>query len=250
MKKLATAIICLAMGMSLAGGASAAGGGAKLQEAGNDLGDRPSLQRGAKMFMNYCSGCHSAKYMRYNRIAEDLGIELTLMQDNLMFNTQKPGETIQVSMDAAEAESWFGVTPPDLSVVARSRGTDWIYSFLLSYYVDDSTATGVNNVVFENTAMPHVLWELQGMQDAVYEVHSDEEGHEETHFVGLEQRTQGTLSQGEYKRAVRDLVNFLDYVGEPAKLVRYKLGMWVILYLLLLLGATYALKKEFWKAVK
>ncbi len=224
-----------------------------LQSVEVDLNDKASLQRGAKLFVNYCLSCHSAKYMRYNRMAIDLGITDDLLKRNLMFTTDKSGDTMTVSMRPEQAQQWFGgVVPPDLSVVARSRGPDWIYTFLLSFYQDDDPARlfGVNNLVLAGSAMPAVLSGLQGIQRLGAEPeggagHSGESGHGQR----LELIEPGEMNPAQYRRAVGDLVNFLTYVSEPAKLVRYEIGMWVLLFLAVLFVLTRALYKEYWKDV-
>ena len=192
-----------------------------LDHANTDISDTASLQNGAKLFMNYCSGCHAIGFMRYNRIAKDLSLSDSLVAEHLMFAGEKPGETITTAMPKEGAAKWFGGTPPDLSLVARSKGTDWIYTYLRGFYEDDSKVFGVNNKVLENASMPDVLWSLK-------------EGK----------------SEAEFNQDVRDITNFLDYVGEPAKLIRTSLGVWVLLFLGVLLVLTYLLKKEYWKDVK
>jgi len=215
-----------------------------------NLGNQASLQRGAKMFMNYCSGCHSLQYMRYQRIADDLDIPEEVMESNLMMTGGKIHDTIQGTMPAEKAADWFGQPPPDLSLTARARGADWIYSFLLSFYLDDSRPSGVNNVVMDNTAMPAVLAPLQGYQarktNDSAEGGSQDEGHDGLQFELVQE---GQLNPAEYKAAVADLTNFLVYVGEPAKLVRYALGFKVIVFLLLFTALAYLLKREFWRDV-
>jgi ubiquinol-cytochrome c reductase cytochrome c1 subunit len=224
----------------------ATGHGPALLESYASLDSKANLQRGARTFVNYCLSCHSASYMRYNRLAEDLGLDEDLVKDNLMFTTDKIGDPMKVAMSPADAEQWFGVPPPDLSVIARARGADWIYSFLLGFYEDPRRPTGVNNLYFPDTAMPHVLASLQGVQRLAGE--GEEAGHD-GHGPQLELAAPGTLSPEEYAEVVRDLVSFLVYVGEPAKLIRYKLGFWVIAFLFVLLGATYLMKREYWKDV-
>ncbi|MES1926100.1 cytochrome c1 [Salinisphaera sp. T31B1] len=219
-----------------------------------NLGNQASLQRGAKLFMNYCSGCHSLEYMRYQRIAEDLDIPEDVMENNLMLTQGKIHDTIQGTMPSEEAAEWFGKAPPDLSLTARERGADWIYSFLLSFYLDDSRPTGVNNVVMSNTAMPAVLAPLQGYQVLEHgeDGHGDAEGGGEGHGGGEPQFKlvqDGELNPAQYRSAVGDLTNFLVYVGEPAKMVRYSLGFKVIVFLLLFTGLAYMLKREFWRDV-
>ncbi len=223
--------------------------GPKLAHVNVDLGDTASLQRGARLFVNYCVSCHSAAYMRYNRIAADLGIPEEMIESSLMFTSDKVGDPMVAAMRSQDAESWFGVPPPDLSVIARSRGADWLYTFLTSFYLDDSRPTGVNNVVFPDTAMPHVLGELQGFQRAIYHEEETVHGDKVQRIVGLEPAIAGQESVREFRRSARDLVNFLTYVGEPARLVRYKVGAWVIAFLVLFACAAYLLKKEYWRDV-
>lgn len=230
---------------------SAGGHGPELLEADITLSNRTSLQRGARLFVNYCLSCHSAKYMRYNRMAADLEIPEDAVKQNLMFASDKIGNTMTVAMPAEAAEEWFGVTPPDLSVIARSRGADWLYSFLNGFYRDEKKATGVNNLYFADTAMPHVLWELQGTAERVEAAADDEhadDGHGDT-GPQLAIVEPGRMSESEYRNATRDLVAFLVYMGEPAKLVRYRVGFWVIAFLLVLFLATYLMKREYWKDV-
>ena len=198
-----------------------AAGDLHLDHANTDISDTASLQNGAKLFMNYCSGCHAIGFMRYNRIAKDLNLSDSLVAEHLMFAGEKPGETITTAMPKEGAAKWFGVTPPDLSLVARAKGTDWIYTYLRGFYKDDSKVFGVNNKVLENASMPDVLWSLKESK-----------------------------SETEFNQDVRDITNFLDYVGEPAKLIRTSLGVWVLLFLGVLFVLTYLLKKEYWKDVK
>ncbi len=223
--------------------------GVHLEHVDIDLKDKPSLQRGAKLFVNYCLSCHSASYARFNGIGKDLGIPDDVMKKNMLFVSDKVGSYMRVAMDKEDAKKWLGVAPPDLSVIARSRGSDWIYTFLNSFYLDPNKATGVNNTVFKDTAMPHILWELQGWQRPVYS--ESQHGDETTKEIsGLKLVSPGKMSEEDYQVATRDLTNFLTYLGEPAKLVRKKVGLWVILFLLVLLVPAYLLKKEYWKDVK
>jgi len=229
--------------------ALASEGGVHLDKADIDLHDKDSLRNGARLFVNYCLSCHSAAYMRYNRMGKDLGLTDAQVKKNLMFAAEKVGETMTVAMPAKEAKAWFGTKVPDLTVVARARGADWLYSYLRGFYLDDSRPWGVNNTVFKDVGMPDVLWELEGLKKPIYKISKDEEGNDVKHIVGFEQVMPGKLSKAEYDNAIRDLVTFLVYMGEPAKLTRYTIGLWVLLYLALLFVVAYALKKEYWKDV-
>ncbi|MDH3318536.1 MAG: cytochrome c1 [Betaproteobacteria bacterium] len=226
----------------------AAGSGYPLDHAPIEPRDLVSLQSGARTFVNYCLNCHSAQYMRYNRLS-DLGLTEPQIRDNLMFAADKVGETMKVAMTAKDGKAWFGVPPPDLSVIARSRGADWLYTYLRAFYRDDQTASGWNNAVFPNVAMPHALWKLQGERDYEVVAHTDKAGH-----VGIErnwkQLTPGTQGAIEYDRTVRDLVNFLVYVGEPAAQSRKAIGIVVLFVLGVLYVFAYAMKKAFWKDVR
>lgn len=222
-----------------------------LQPAHNDVGNTASLQRGARNFVNYCFGCHSVRYVRYNRMGTDLGLSEAQVMENLMFAGGRPFDTMRVAMRPDDAQRWFGTTPPDLTLIARSRGTDYLYTFLKSFYLDPSRSTGVNNLVLPGTAMPHVLWELQGYQKAVYDGQSDAQNSAVyKKFKAFELASQGTLTPVEYDQFVRDIVNFLDYVGEPMQLQRRSLGLKVLGFLLVFFLFAYFLKQEYWKDVK
>lgn len=220
----------------------------KLDSAPINLHDNISLQRGVRVFVNYCVTCHNAAYMRYNRL-QDLGLTDQQIKDNLMFVVAKRvGDTMIVAMDKTDAKDWFGAPPPDLSLIARVRGADWLYTYLRSFYRDDSTHTGWNNTVFPRVGMPHVLHELQGVQALKSQEKQDAEGHKhEEHKLVLEKS--GTLTPSQYDMLVADLVNYLVYMSEPARNLRVQLGMFVLIALALLFVITYALKKEFWKDV-
>lgn len=219
----------------------------KLDKAPVKSTDTASLQRGAQTFVNYCLSCHSAEFMRYNRL-RDLGLTESQISENLIFTGQKVGELMTVAMPKKEAKQWFGVAPPDLSVIARSRGPDWLYTYLRKFYRDEATATGWNNLVFDKAAMPHVLYELQGEQ--ILNVKTEDDGHGGTHEIKeLTLAKPGSLSRAEYDAYVADLVNFLVYLGEPAANKRIQIGIIVMLFLFLMLVLTYALKKEYWKDV-
>ena len=230
--------------------ASEAPGGV-VRPAHNDVANTASLQRGARNFVNYCTGCHSARYVRYSRLAKDLGLTEAQVIENLMFTGDRIHDTMRVSMRPDDAKRWFGTPPPDLSLIARSRGTDYVYSFLKSFYLDPKRPTGVNNLVLPGTAMPHVLWELQGIQNAVYDGESDAQ-HSVVHkkFKGFELAQPGSMSEAEFDQFVRDTVNFLDYIGEPMQIERQHLGMRVLAFLLVFFLFAYFLKKEYWKDVK
>ncbi len=226
-----------------------ASGGAHLDKVDIDLNNKESLQSGAKIFINYCLSCHSAGYMRYNRMAVDLNMSTELVEKNLMFATDKIGDTMDAAMSKSDAKNWFGTTPPDLSVIARSRSPEWLYTYFRTFYVDDSRPFGVNNAVFKDVGMPHVLWELEGTKEAVFEEHEAHDGSKEKVIVGYKELTKGSRTKVEYDNDVKNLVAFLDYIGEPAKTERQSLGVWVLFYLFILLIVSYALKKEFWKDV-
>jgi ubiquinol-cytochrome c reductase cytochrome c1 subunit len=244
MRKITTilAILCLAPLVAFASESTV-----KLDQAPIRSGDKLSLQRGAQTFVNYCLSCHSAEYMRYNRL-RDIGLSENQISDNLIFTGQKVGELMTVAMKTKEAKQWFGVAPPDLSVIARSRGADWLYTYLRKFYRDDSTATGWNNLVFDKAAMPHVLYQLQGEQSLV--TNTVDDGHGGKHEIKeLKLDKPGTLSKTEYEAYVADLVNFLVYLGEPAATKRVQIGIIVMLFLFGMLALTYALKHEYWKDI-
>jgi len=242
---MAGRIICTTIMLAWAGGTFAAGAAVDLQPANNDVANTASLQRGARNFMNYCSGCHSAKYVRFNTIAGDLGLTEDQLIDNLMFNAEKPHDTIQRTMREDDAVRWFGTTPPDLSLIPRSRGIDYIYNFLKSFYVDPDSPTGVDNTLLAGTSMPHVLWELQGYQTAVFS--TDEFGTR--HFERFEQVTPGSMSAEEFDEFARDTANFLQYISEPVRSTRRVLGVWVLMFLIVFWIIASMLKKQIWKDV-
>jgi ubiquinol-cytochrome c reductase cytochrome c1 subunit len=220
----------------------------ELDPAGNNIASTASLQNGAKYYVNYCLGCHSAKYVRYNRLAADLQLSEEQLVENLMFTGEQPFDTMDIAMRSEDAVRWFTVAPPDLSLIARSRGTDYLYTYLRSFYAAPGRPTGTDNLVLPGTAMPHVLWELQGIQVPIFE---DDPAHPGTQiFSGFEIVRPGTLSPAEYDRVVRDIVNFLDYIGEPMQRERQALGIRVIAFLFVFLLIAFLLKKEIWKNVK
>jgi ubiquinol-cytochrome c reductase cytochrome c1 subunit len=217
-----------------------------LQDADIDLSDNASLERGAKTFVTYCLGCHSAKHIRYKRIA----IDLKISDEEVLKEIAPVGAAIYDQMHSAmnghDANKWFGTEPPDLSLIARSRGADWLYSYLKGFYVDKSKPIGVNNVVFEDVGMPNMLWQLQGLQTPVYK--NTAEGEAKV-IEKLEIEQPGTMSPEEFDKTVNDLVNFLVYVGEPVQLERERLGKYVLFFLAMFLVIAYLLKKEYWKDI-
>jgi ubiquinol-cytochrome c reductase cytochrome c1 subunit len=239
------AVIAFVVSVGIAG-AALAQHEATLEPANNNVANVASLQRGAKYFVNYCLGCHSAKYVRYNRLAQDLQLSEQQLTDNLMFTGERSFDTMAIAMRPEDSKRWFSISPPDLSLIARSRGTDYIYTYLRSFYAAPNRPTGVDNIVLPNTSMPHVLWKLQGTQRAVFT--TDE--HNAQIFEGFETVTPGELDKAEFDNVVRDIVNFLDYIGEPIKRERQQLGIRVIGFLLVFLLISYMLKKEIWKDVK
>ncbi len=216
-----------------------------------DLANNPAaLQRGAKLFVNYCLTCHAASAMRYNRL-RDLGLSEDEIKQNLLLATDKIGDTMTVAMRPKDAKTWFGTTPPDLSVIARAKGPDYIYTLFRSYYRDPSRPTGWNNRLYPNIAMPHILWQLQGTRDPVYVDEVNTETQEKSHRIeSFVQVTPGTLSSEQYDSAVADLTAFLDYMGEPARSQRYRIGVWVLLFLAVFTVITWRLNASFWKDVK
>ncbi|HZV61255.1 MAG TPA: cytochrome c1 [Methylophilaceae bacterium] len=218
-----------------------------LDKAPINPNNRASLQRGAKIFVNYCLNCHSAAYMRYNRLIE-IGLSEEQIKNNLMLAGDKVGNTMTANMAKPDGNAWFGAAPPDLSVEARARGADWLYSYMRGFYKDESRPTGWNNIVFDKVAMPHVLWQLQGVQ--VLKTESQSEGHSAGAASRLTLQEQGLLSPREYNALVADLVNYMVFMSEPAKRDRLHLGIFVLLFLGLLFVLTYFLKKEFWKDVE
>ncbi len=202
-----------------------------------DPSDQASLQRGARTFINNCLNCHSANYMRYNRL-QDIGLTEKQIKDNLLFAGEKVGDTMKVAINKADAKKWFGVSPPDLSVEVRARGADWVYAYMRGFYRDETTTSGWNNIVFDKVAMPHVLYELQGEQVMNHETHA------------LEMVKPGKLSPDEYDAFVADLTNYMAFMAEPAKQQRKHTGIWVLLFLGVLLVLAIKLKKAYWKDIK
>ena len=216
--------------------------------------DMAALQNGAKLFVNYCLNCHAAAFMRYNRM-RDIGLSDEQIKENLLFAGEKVGETMKVSLDPKQAKEWFGGNPPDLTVIARSRadgskgsGADYLYTYLRTYYRDETKATGWNNLAFPSVAMPHVLWELQGDRRPVFNTKT-ENGHEVQTFKGWEQISPGTMTPQQYDQALGDLVGYLQWMGEPAQNTRVRIGVWVVLFLLGLMFIAWRLNASFWKEV-
>ncbi len=242
MKKFALILFggLLAAGMST--GLAAAGGGAHLEHSQVNVRDMAAVQNGAKWFVNYCMSCHSAQYMRYNRLSEDLNLTEEQVMENLVFSNAKIGDTMTIAMRPADATQWLSKAPPDLTLVARSRGNDWLFTYLKSFYQDENG--GWNNLVLPNASMPHVMWQLQGIQKPVYA--SDGNIEVVDHLVLA---SEGLQSPEEYETTVRELVTFLDYLSEPAELKRKSIGIWVMLFLTIFAFIAYLLKVEYWRDV-
>jgi ubiquinol-cytochrome c reductase cytochrome c1 subunit len=248
-KRLAILLLALLPSLGMLSSTAHAAGDVSLQPANVNLTDRASLQRGAALFMNYCAGCHSLGMQRFSRTAEDLGLSEEQVTDNLLiFANARFGEQIHTSMDPADGEAWFGKAPPDLTLVARAKlgGADWVYTFLKSFYVDETRPMGWNNTVLPNASMPNVLWQLQGPHRAVY---GEGAGGGMGYVERLERAGEGQMSEAEFDRVVRDISNFLAYVGEPAALKRSFLGVWVILFLAAFTFLAWLLKAEYWRDV-
>lgn len=251
MKKI---IFALVTAFGLVAGAQASEGGIAWDKAPDRTNDLGSLQNGAKLFVNYCLNCHSAAFMRFNRL-KDIGLTDKEIKDNLLFTTEKVGDTMKAAIDPKQAKDWFGGNPPDLTVIARSRaghggtGADYLYTYLRTYYRDETKATGWNNLAFPSVAMPHVLWELQGVRTPVYE-EKEEHGHKVAIFKGWQQVSPGTMTPLQYDQAMGDLVSYLQWMGEPAQNTRIRVGVWVLIFLLGLTFVAWRLNAAFWKDVK
>lgn len=244
MKRLLIAVL-LAPFISISSGTETM----QLDRAPVNLGDRASLQRGAAHFVNYCLNCHAAAAMRYARL-QDLGLSEDQIRNNLMFVTDRLGDTMTTTLDARDAKKWFGVVPPDLSVTARARGSDWLYTYLRSFYRDPKTATGWNNLVFPQVGMPHVLHGLQGEQQLEVTERIDARSGDKVESHRIVPGKPGSLSAVEYDVFVGDLVNYLTYMGEPARAQRTQIGVIVLFFLSMLLVLSVLLKQEYWKDVK
>lgn len=246
MKKLIAIAFSLVASLAQASGQPSA-----LKQSGADLSDQASLQRGAALYMNYCIGCHSLKYLRYSRMAADLGLSEEQVMASLNFTGAKFGEPMTIAMQAGDAEKWLNKAAPDLSLVSRVRpgGPDWIYTYLKSFYRDPARPLGWNNTLFPNVGMPNVLWELQGVQAAVFEPAHEGAAGAAPVFAHFEQSESGRLNAEQYDQVARDIANFLQYAGEPAALKRQQVGIWVVLFLAFLTLLTYVLKHEYWRDV-
>jgi len=250
--------LSLLLALGVAGSAAASEGGIAWDKfPAEKMSDVAALQHGAKLFVNYCLNCHSAAFMRYNRL-RDLSLTEDQIKNNLLFASDKVGEVMKASIDPKQAKAWFGAVPPDLSVIARSRsggggtGADYLYTYLRSYYRDDTKPTGWNNLAFPSVGMPHPLWELQGMRAAKFEEVKSEhgEGHAEHRFAGYEQLSPGTLTPQQYDEAVGDLVAYMAWMAEPAQSLRVQLGVWVLLFLAVFIFCAWRLNAAYWKDVK
>ena len=251
MKKI---IFALITAFGLASGALASEGGVAWDKAPNKTNELGSLQNGAKLFVNYCLNCHAAAYMRFNRLT-DIGLTEQQIKENLLFTTEKVGDTMKVSMDPKNAKDWFGAIPPDLTVISRSRagsagtGPDYLYTYLRTYYRDDSKETGWNNLAYPNVAMPNVLWELQGQRKPIFE-EREEHGHKVSVLKGWQQVAPGAMTPLQFDEAIGDLVGYLQWMSEPAQNSRVRIGVWVLLFLLLVTFAAWRLNAAYWKDVK
>ncbi|MBC5764794.1 cytochrome c1 [Ramlibacter albus] len=252
MKKI---LLTLIAALGLVAGAHASGGDTvHWDKAPGRTNDLPSLQNGAKLFVNYCLNCHSAAFQRYNRL-KDIGLSEQQIKDNLLFGDAKVGETMKAAIDPKEAKEWFGGNPPDLTLITRSRsghggtGADYVYTYLRTYYRDPAKATGWNNLVFPNVGMPHALWELQGVREPVFEKMMSH-GHETQVFKGWKQVSPGTMTPQQYDQAVGDLVAYLEWMGEPAANSRVRVGVWVLVFLALFTVIAWRLNAAFWRNVK
>ncbi len=251
MKKIILAFITA---MSLVSAHAAGGEGIAWDKAPNKTNDMAALQNGAKIFVNYCLNCHSAAYMRYNRL-KDIGLTEQQIKDNLLFATDKVGDTMKSSIDPKQAKEWFGGLPPDLTVIARSRaghggsGADYLYTLLRTYYRDETKPTGWNNLAYPNIGMPNPLWELQGERTPVYKTMVNH-GHDTQVFTGWTQSKPGSLSPLEYDQAVGDLVSYLQWMGEPAQNTRVRVGVWVLIFLSIFSLVAWRLNAAYWRDIK
>ncbi len=251
MMSAAKKLLVLGLGSLLMGGALAAGGDFPLDSAPNRINSNASLQNGAKIFVNYCMGCHSAVNLRYNRL-RDIGLSDQQIKDNLILGDQKVGDLMTISMTPKDAKTWFGKVPHDLSVEARARGTDWLYTYFRTYYKDEDSPTGWNNLVYPNVGMPHVLWELQGQRIAKFEQVKDlhDPAKSVKVFKGFEQLTPGLMKPQEYDDNIADLVSFMSWMAEPTQLQRKRIGVVVLLFLAIFTLIAWRLNKAYWKDIR
>lgn len=253
-KSIFAPLLALIMSLGMSVGAQANEGGIVWDKAPNRTNDLGSLQNGAKLFVNYCLNCHSAAYMRFNRL-KDIGLSDDQVKNNLLFTTDKVGETMKIAMDPKQAKAWFGGNPPDLTVIARSRagaggsGADYLYTYMRTFYRDDKKATGWNNLAYPNVAMPHVLWELQGQRKPIFD-EIEEHGRKLEVFKGWQQLTPGLMTTLQYDQAIGDLVGYLQWMSEPVQNSRVRIGVWVLLFLMILTFIAWRLNAAFWKEVK
>jgi len=239
-------LLLIALLACLSAPAWSAGGGGDLMDARVDVSDEASLQRGAKLFANNCMGCHSAEYVRWNALPEALGVSMETVESNLIYGDYTPGDTINAAMRGADASDWFGAEPPDLSLTARARGADWVYTYLNSFYQDPDASIGWNNTLLANSSMPHVLWRMQGVPEARYE---ESHGEQQVAELVLPEGQQGTLSESEYHRVTRDITNFMAFMAEPVRAKRQEIGVWVIGFLVVFTVLAYLLKREYWRDI-
>ncbi len=251
MMSAAKKLLVLGLGSLLMGSTLAAGGDFPLDSAPNRINSNASLQNGAKIFVNYCMGCHSAVNLRYNRL-RDIGLSDQQIKDNLILGDQKVGDLMTISMTPKDAKTWFGKVPPDLSVEARARGTDWLYTYFRTYYKDEDSPTGWNNLVYPNVGMPHVLWELQGQRIAKFEQVKDPHDPAKSVkvFKGFEQLTPGLMKPQEYDDNIADLVSFMSWMAEPTQLQRKRIGVIVLLFLAIFTLIAWRLNKAYWKDIR
>ena len=244
-------LVVVALGSFVMNAAFAAGSDFPLDSAPNRVNNNASLQNGAKIFVNYCLGCHSAVNLRYNRL-RDIGLSDQQIKDNLILGDQKVGDLMTISMTPKDAKEWFGKVPPDLSVEARARGTDWLYTYFRTYYKDEDSPTGWNNMVYPNVGMPHVLWELQGERIAKFEEVKDPKNPAKTTkvFKGFEQVTPGLMKPQEYDDNIADLVSFMSWMAEPTQLQRKRIGVVVLLFLAIFTLLAWRLNKAYWKDIR
>lgn len=256
MKKIVSSLlVSLALGLGLAAPAQAAGGNTiAWDKAPSKVNDLPALQDGARLFVNYCLNCHSAAFMRYNRL-QDIGLTEQQIKDNLLFTTDKVGDTMKANIDPKQAKEWFGANPPDLTLIARSRashsgtGADYLYTYMRTFYRDPTKATGWNNLVFPNVGMPHVLWELQGDRQPIFETVKSH-GQDTQVFKGWKQVSPGTMTPEQYDRSMANLVGYLQWMAEPAQNTRVRIGVWVLLFLGVFTVIAWRLNAAFWKNVR